>query len=204
MNPADLRVPRPATKPETPDAAALTAAATALLRAVPDGAGLATRVLVRWNPRLVSTAGRAFAARATVELNPKLPAFPGETERTLRHELAHLLAAWRARGGGRLRGRRIAPHGPEWRQACAELGIPGEPRCHRLGLPRRAPAARRHTYRCPGCGFQLRRVRPIPKRRPLACRACCRSFARGRFDRRFLFVAVAGGDAAQGCAPCRP
>ena len=37
-----------------------------------------------------------------------------EVDRTLRHELAHLLAQWRV---GR---RRIAPHGKEWRQACRD------------------------------------------------------------------------------------
>src|ERR1700687_2873461 len=40
-----------------------------------------------------------------------------EIERTLRHELAHLLAQFRV---GR---RRIAPHGAEWRRACRDLGI---------------------------------------------------------------------------------
>jgi predicted SprT family Zn-dependent metalloprotease len=40
-----------------------------------------------------------------------------EIDRTLRHELAHLLAQFRV---GR---RRIAPHGPEWRIACRDLGI---------------------------------------------------------------------------------
>src|SRR5207237_3228502 len=40
-----------------------------------------------------------------------------EIERTLRHELAHLLAQWR---NGR---RRIAPHGSEWSRACRALGL---------------------------------------------------------------------------------
>src|SRR6266446_8423633 len=49
-----------------------------------------------------------------------------EVDRTLRHELAHLLAQFRV---GR---RRIAPHGPEWREACRDLGIADEARCHNL------------------------------------------------------------------------
>src|ERR1700730_17806348 len=53
-------------------------------------------------------------------------AFDDEIDRTLRHELAHLLAQFRA---GR---RRISPHGEEWRQACHDLGIGDEVRCHNL------------------------------------------------------------------------
>jgi len=177
--------------PEDPE---LTSRAQALLLNLPGCEALAKSVTARWNPRLVSTAGQAFPARWAVVLNPMLRALPGEVERTLRHELAHLVAHWRAgiaTGGhhhhrSRRRGK-IAAHGPEWRRACVELGIAGEERCHQLPLPRRA-VARRHVYQCPRCGMILRRVRPIPPRRPLACRDCCRQHAGGRFDRRFVFV----------------
>ena len=82
----------------------------------------------------------------------------GEVERTLRHEAAHLLAHWRA---GR---RRIQTHGPEWRQACADLGIPGETVTHTLPLaPRRRQAARlrhaQHRRR------HRRRPRPLARKR---------------------------------------
>ena len=162
----------------------LTARAATLLTGLTGARPDAVRA--RWNPRLRSTAGRAFARENVVELNPRLVAHPGEVERTLRHELAHLLVAWRA---GRWR-RRPDPHGPEWRRACADLGIADESRCHRLELAPRRQVARRHVYRCTGCGVEWRRVRPISRRRPLACRACCRAHAGGRFDRRFVFVAV--------------
>ena len=162
---------------------ALTASAASLLR-VCGCAELAARVSVCWHRRLTSTAGLARVATAQVLLNPRLRDFPGETERTLRHELAHLVAHARAKK------RRIAAHGPEWRQACADLGIPGESRCHTLPLPRRQ-VRRRHVYRCPACDFTLHRVRPInTRRRRLACHDCCRQHAAGRFDGRFEFIRV--------------
>ena len=120
----------------------------------------------------------------TVVLNSRLVAFPEEIDRTLRHELAHLVAFARARRT------RIKAHGEEWRRACAELGIPGESRCHALPLPRRN-VQRPYVYRCPACGLILRRVRRINvRRRKLACRECCRRHAAGRFDGRFQFVEV--------------
>ena len=162
---------------------ALTAAAAGLLRTVGCDE-LAERVAVCWHRRLSSTAGLARVASAQVLLNPKLREFPDEVDRTLRHELAHLVAH------GRAKRRRIAAHGPEWKQACADLGIPGESRCHTLPLPRRR-VNRPHVYRCPACHFMLRRVRPInTRRRRLACRDCCQQYSKGRFDGRFEFVRV--------------
>ena len=71
-----------------------------------------------WNARMRTTAGVAVASRWEIWLNPALRGIsPHEVERTLLHELAHLLAQHRV---GR---RRIAPHGQEWRQACQDLGI---------------------------------------------------------------------------------
>ena len=79
----------------------------------------------------------------------------------------------------------ITRHGPEWRRACRDLGIGDEKRCHDLPLPRREQA-RRYRYRCPACGLEVRRVRPIRARS--ACLACCRRHNRGRYDDRFRFV----------------
>ncbi len=161
----------------------LTSTAAALLRGIGCEA-LAERVVVSWSGRLTSSAGLARPASSTVTLNPRLRDYPAELERTLRHELAHLVAYARA---GR---RRIKAHGAEWRQACTELGIGGESRCHALPLPRRQ-VGRPHAYRCPQCGFILRRVRRInPRRRMLACRACCQQHAGGRFDARFQFIEI--------------
>lgn len=137
-------------------------------------------VKVQWNSRLRTTAGLADWRTRTISLNPRLKEVSDdEVHRTLLHELAHFLAQSRA---GR---RRIAAHGLEWRQACCDLGIPQESRCHDLPFAR-SRRTRKHFYVCPHCGTSLARVRPI--RRPLACLGCCRRHNRGRYDARFRFV----------------
>jgi predicted SprT family Zn-dependent metalloprotease len=139
----------------------------------------AKKLSVVWNPRLRSTAGYARWPKWIVELNPRLREIEGETERTLKHELAHLIAYERA---GR---RRIEPHGAQWRKACADLGIPDESARHTLPLPR-TKQTRRLTYACPSCGHEIPRVHKF--KRPTACLACCRAHNRGKFDPRFRLV----------------
>jgi SprT protein len=155
--------------------------ARALLRGI-GCASLAAAVQVRWHRRLRTTAGQAYYAKSLVRMNPKLMQFGmEEVDKTLRHELAHLVARFRA---GR---RRIEPHGPEWRQACRELGLADEKRCHDLPLPRTRQRVR-HRYHCPHCRRDYDRVRPF--RRAVACLECCRAHARGRYDERFRLVKV--------------
>ena len=157
----------------------LTAMARSLLGAL-GASSLMVTVLVRWNPRMRTTAGTAQPRTGRIDLNPRLlTAGAGEVERTLRHEAAHLLAQWRA---GR---RRIQTHGPEWRRACADLGIPGEKVTHSLPLAPRRRQQAKFYYQCPSCRIETRRVRPF--RRPTACLKCCRQFSGGRFDARFQF-----------------
>jgi predicted SprT family Zn-dependent metalloprotease len=144
--------------------------------------GLAKKLSVAWNPRMRSTAGLAYPATTQIVLNPRLLGFgTAEVERTLLHELAHLVAHHRC---GR---RRITPHGPEWRQACQDLGLPNEARCHDLPLPRRK-LARDFVYECPQCLTLLERVRAF--RRPAACMCCCRKYAAGHYDERFKLIRV--------------
>ena len=152
-----------------------------LLRAT-NAARIARLVRVEWNSRLKSCAGRADYRNKLVSLNPRL-AEHGEAEidRTLRHELAHLLAQFRA---GR---RHILPHGSEWRQACRDLGVGEEKRCHNLPFPI-VERARRFLYKCPNCRRDFARVRRI--RRANACRACCRAHNHGEFDARFRLQLV--------------
>ena len=139
---------------------------------------LADKVVVFWNTRLVTTAGLAHHAAARIDLNPRLERFqPEEPRRTVLHELAHLVAHYRAAG------RMIQPHGSEWRRACAEVGIPGEKRCHDLPLARRA-VRRKFAYQCRHCGLVVPRVRKLG--RESACYTCCRQHNRGRYSRRFL------------------
>jgi len=135
---------------------------------------LARAIHVEWNARLLSAAGRADSRRSIVSLNPRLREHgPEEIDRTLRHELAHLLAQFRS---GR---RRIPPHGAAWRKACHDLGIGDEARCHTLPFPVK-PRARRFLYRCSRCGKEFPRVRRI--KRTVACLDCCRKFNGGKFD----------------------
>ena len=148
---------------------------------------LAVSLKIEWNPRMRSAAGRAHFVSRLISLNPRLCNHGvDEINRTVLHELAHLLAHARA---GR---KRIAPHGAEWQLACADLGVPREPRCHTLPFPvhRRSP---RYVYRCPSCQREFPRVQPI--RRQLACLACCRQFNAGKFWKpaRFQLVQTVSG-----------
>ena len=137
---------------------------------------IARKLRVEWNPHLKTAAGHADYRQKLILLNPRLVAHPEEIDRTLRHELAHFLAQFRA---GR---RRISPHGAEWQQACRDLEIPDEKRCHTLPFPARRYVPR-FIYRCPNCRRDFRRVRKI--KRTVACLACCRAHNGGEFDARF-------------------
>jgi SprT protein len=137
---------------------------------------LAPKIHVEWNARLFSAAGRADSRRNLISLNPRLREHgAAEIDRTLRHELAHLLAQFRA---GR---RRIPPHGPDWRKACHDLDIADEARCHNLPFPVRARTPR-FLYRCSQCGKEFPRFRRIKRAR--ACLDCCRKYHGGKFDAR--------------------
>ncbi len=144
---------------------------------------LAREISVSWNPRMRTTAGLACYRRKQVILNPKLVEISAsEVQRTLRHELAHLVAQARA---GR---RRVAAHGVEWLQACADLGIPDEKRCHELPFKSRR-LARRHFYQCPECNTVMARVRAVKSR--VACIKCCRKHNGGKYHERFRFREIA-------------
>lgn len=145
----------------------------------------AMKLRVEWNRKLRSTAGYAKWPLWRVELNPRLAEFEGQVDRTLRHELAHLIAYARA---GR---KRIEPHGQEWREACALLGIPDESARHTLPLPR-SKQVRNFSYQCPACGIVVERVRKF--QRYIACLACCRKHTGGRYDPRFQFVLLGKKD----------
>ena len=137
---------------------------------------IATELRVEWTSRLQTAAGRADYRQKLILLNPRLSDHPEEIGRTLRHELAHFLAQFRA---GR---RRISPHGPEWQEACRDLGIAGEKRCHTLPFPAKRYASR-FIYRCPNCRRDFPRVRKL--KRTVACLGCCRAYNHGDFDVRF-------------------
>ena len=56
---------------------------------------IATELRVEWNSRLKTAAGRADYRQKLISLNPQLVEHPSEIDRTLRHELAHILAQFR-------------------------------------------------------------------------------------------------------------
>jgi predicted SprT family Zn-dependent metalloprotease len=89
----------------------------------------------------------------------------------LRHEVAHHAVHHTA-------GRRVRPHGAEFRAAAA-----------RLDAPRHAPAfaAPRtvHGYRCPACGWTVLRGRRFPRRRRYSCARCS-----PRYDDRYRLTYV--------------
>jgi predicted SprT family Zn-dependent metalloprotease len=153
--------------------AALEAKAREILAPL-DATELGREVHVEWNARLFSAAGRADSRRNLISLNPRLREHDSaEIDRTLRHELAHLLAQFRAGP------RRIPPHGAQWRRACRDLGIADEARCHTLPFPVKQ-RARPFLYRCARCGKFFPRARRI--KRAVACLECCRKYNRGQFD----------------------
>lgn len=151
-------------------------------------ASMTSKVEVRWNTRLRSSAGYASYPSWRIELNPRLREHDGQVERTLLHELAHLVAYQRA---GHMR---IEPHGAEWRRACADLGIGDESARHHLPLPRNQ-VKRNFTYICVSCGSVTHRVRKF--RRHSACRTCCNRHNGGAYDPRFRFELITERNAAK-------
>jgi SprT protein len=87
---------------------------------------------------------------------------------TIPHEVAHIVCHL-------LYGRRVRPHGPEWRAMCLALGGTGE-RCHRFDAqPARMVA--RYDYAC-GCrrwSLTSIRVRRIRRGTVYHCRQCGKS-----------------------------
>lgn len=141
---------------------------------------LSRKVRVVWNPRMQTTAGRAWWPSRLIEINPKLKDLSeAQVWRTLKHEFAHLLAFERS---GR---RQIDPHGIEWQNACSELGIPGESARHSLPLKGRR-MKKKYVYVCPSCFSEVKRVRPM--QRAVACYSCCKKFNAGNYHERFRLI----------------
>ncbi len=146
------------------------------------GPDYAACVRIVWNKRMRSTAGRAFLHHAKVELNPRLLYVSDDplshVRQTLLHELAHLLAYHR-------HGSKILAHGNEWKQACADLGIPGENATHSLPLPSRQQQ-KKWRYTCPVCFESIDRVKRM--RGNSACYPCCLKHNRRKFHPRYKFI----------------
>ena len=119
-----------------------------------------TAVLVHWNDRLTTTAGRAFLRAGRIELNPVLLArAPDRLPMVLVHETAHIAAF-------RLFGANIPAHGRHWRSLMRLAGLPPEV-THQMpvhGLRAERPRRRRrYVYLrvCEVCGD--RQLQPAPR-----------------------------------------
>ncbi|MBX3465018.1 MAG: SprT-like domain-containing protein [Planctomycetes bacterium] len=108
-----------------------------------------TAVRVQWNPRLSTTAGRAFLRGARIELNPTLLGrAPDQLPMVLAHEAAHIAAF-------RLFGPNIPAHGRHWRSLMRLAGHAPEV-THRIpvdgGPRRRGRRAFLYLRVCEACG----------------------------------------------------
>ena len=111
-----------------------------------------TAVRVRWNPRLTTTAGRAFLKKGAIELNPALlERAPDQLPMILAHEAAHIAAC-------RLFGPNIPPHGRHWRSLMRLAGhepqVTHDIPIRRGRRPGLAAARSAHVYLrvCDACG----------------------------------------------------
>lgn len=96
------------------------------------------------------TAGRADLLRGVLVLSRIVLTTEDAWRTTLRHEYAHFLVAERF-------GRRVKPHGAEWRAMMALLGeVPKVTHNYPVQRSRRA---RRIVLRCARCGTEFRRTR---------------------------------------------
>ncbi len=119
-----------------------------LLRLAAEHYGMpAPRVEIRFDlrGRAAGQAQMPARGRPLIRYNPQLLLHNGESflQRTVPHESAHIIAF-------RLYGRRIRPHGDEWRAVMLLFGADSR-RCHDFdvsSVPSRSYT--RHSYRC-GC-----------------------------------------------------
>jgi predicted SprT family Zn-dependent metalloprotease len=142
--------------------------------------GVKLDVKVEWSNRLKTTSGLAYWRDLRIVINAGLlKPIRKLARRVVLHELAHFLA-WHRAGN-----KPIAPHGPEWRMACRDVGIPGELVTHSLPVKRRKMKPK-HFYGCPSCGKLITRVRPYQK--PNACLVCCKKHSGGKYDAAYRLI----------------
>lgn len=137
---------------------------------VPPGAP----VVVAWNARLRTTAGRALLDAGRIELNPALlTASPAAIPTVLVHEAAHLAVV-------RLFGPRVPAHGRHWRALMRLCGLPPAI-THDLPLRRRRRRSWLFLRLCDACG--ARRIGRAVRYGSCAC---------GALDRYLVVRAAAG------------
>jgi predicted SprT family Zn-dependent metalloprotease len=94
------------------------------------------------NPRMRSTAGRAWTSKHKIQMNWRLlKDKPADFESTFMHELAHMISVYQhgwTLGGG---------HGAKWQRVMELLGYPPE-RCHSLDVSALKQKRTKYLYRC--------------------------------------------------------
>ena len=136
--------------------------------------GIADRVTVEFSRRFRSSLGQCRPTEGRIRLAAHLEQGNEDLlEEVLCHELAHLAAH-------RLYGRRIRPHGREWKALVAAAGF--EPRARfrpEEGRfpPRPLKPRARWEHRCPVCHTAHLAGRPVRKWR---CAKCCRAGLSGK------------------------
>ncbi len=112
---------------------------------------VAIRPNLEWSGRMHVVAGRVFLRTGLIRLSIPLLTDPDRVRQTVLHEYAHLMVHTRW-------GKKVKPHGPEWKEAMLELGA--EPRRTHAYTSERKPR-RSWTYRCTACGFEFTRRRRL-------------------------------------------
>ena len=120
------------------------------------------------NPRLRTTVARWVFAKHRIELGPRFFALHQSQDRILCHELAHAAT-------GTIHGRRVLPHGPEWRALVQAAGFSPQTRfTTRRPIRRLMPRAvisRHYEHRCPVCQAVRFGKRPAKRWRCIECTA---------------------------------
>jgi len=148
--------------------------------------GMVDDVSLEFSRRFRRSLGRCWPTQGRIRLAAFLfEGDPGLLEEVLCHELAHVAAF-------RLHGRRIRPHGPEWKALLVQAGF--EPRARfreeDVGLPRprTAPMAR-WEHRCPRCQAVRMAGRSVPQWR------CADCWNAGRSGKLLITRIPPGGEA---------
>jgi predicted SprT family Zn-dependent metalloprotease len=164
--PGSRRVP-PAPDDGSPDQTwARLAAGLNSVWGVPD---LEIRVRVQVSHRLRVSLGRSLPAKGVIRIAAFLLDGPHPLLReVLAHEAAHVAVHI-------LHGKRVRPHGPEWRSLMRRAAL--EPRLRvpideiDVGAPMTSPRRRTWEHRCPVCHVRRVAARPVRRWRCAACRA---------------------------------
>jgi predicted SprT family Zn-dependent metalloprotease len=137
-----------------------------------------------WNSRFRGLAGRIRCPERIIELSSAHFEQCGVAAMgvVLVHEMIHLALHTDRLPMG---------HTVEFKRRSLSVGLPRI--YHELPLPSRLVKRKKYLYRC-SCGQVVEAK--IKFRQPRACARCCRQYARGRFDPRFVLVLVAEDQAA--------